>query len=48
MIHHRKYINDMITKFGQENAAPIGLPYAGWDEKQPEDVIDYSPKEANL
>ena len=48
VIHQRKYINDMVVRFGQQNAAPIGLPYAGGDEKQPEEVTDCSPKEASL
>jgi hypothetical protein len=33
IIHQKKYINDMVTRFGQQDAAPIGLPYAGGDEK---------------
>ena len=34
-IHQKKCINDMVARFGQQDAAPIGLPYAGGDEKQP-------------
>ena len=39
-IHQKKYINDMVVRFGQHDAAPVGLLYARWDEKQPEDVVD--------
>jgi hypothetical protein len=46
-IHQHKYIQDMVARYGQQDAAPIGLPYAGGDEKQPEEVIDCSPKECN-
>ena len=41
VIHQRKYINDMVVRFGQQNAAPIGLPYAGGDERQPKEVTAY-------
>ena len=47
-IHQKKYINDMVNRFGQQDAAPVGLPYAGGDEKQPEDVVDCDPKAASL
>ena len=46
-MHQSKYIRDMISRYGQENAAPTGLPYAGGDEKQPEEVVDCDPKEAS-
>ena len=48
VIHEKKYINDMITRFGQKDAAPIGLPYAGGDEKQPAEFPDCDPKAASL
>ena len=48
MIHQKKYINDIAARFGQQDAAPIGLPYVRGDEKQPEEVIDCDPKAASL
>ena len=39
-IYQKKYINDMVIRFGQQDAASVGLPYAGGDEKQPKDVVD--------
>ena len=47
-IHQKKHINDMITRFGQQNTAPIGIPYARGGEKQPHEVTDSNPKEASL
>jgi hypothetical protein len=47
IIHQKKYINDMVSRFGQQDAAPIGLPYAGGDEKQPEEVTSCDPKETS-
>ena len=47
-IHQKKYINDIVVRFGQQDAAPIGLPYARRDEKQPEDVVDCDSKSASL
>ena len=46
-MHQSKYIRDMISRYGQQDAAPIGLPYARGDEKQPEEVIDCDPKAAS-
>ena len=33
MLHQRKYIYDMVKRFGLEDAASRNLPYAGGDEK---------------
>ena len=33
ILHQRKYINDMVVKFGQQNAAARNLPYSGGDDK---------------
>ena len=46
-MHQSKYIRDMISRYGQQDVAPTGLPYAGGDEKQPEEVIDCDPREAS-
>ena len=47
-IHQQKYINDMVERFGQRDAAALNLPYAGGDEKQPEEAIPCTPKETSL
>ena len=37
-MHQHKYIMDMVHKFGQEDSAPVTLPHAGGDDKQPTEV----------
>ena len=48
LIHQQKYINDMVERFGQRDAAALNLPYAGGDEKQPEEAVPCTPKETSL
>ena len=38
VIHQHKYIQDMVTKYGQEGSASVTLSQAGGDEKQPADI----------
>ena len=38
VLHQRKYINDMVVKYGQENSKGRDLPYSGGDEKPLESV----------
>ena len=38
----------MVSRFKQRDAAPIGLPYVGGDEKQPVEVTDCDTKAAIL
>jgi hypothetical protein len=47
IIHQHKYITDMVERFGQQDAAPINLPYAGGDERQPEETTPCTPKEVS-
>ncbi len=47
LIHQHKYINDMVERFGQRDAAALNLPYAGGDEKQPEEAVPCTPKETS-
>ncbi len=35
----------MVERFGQQDAAPLNLPYAGGDERQPDEVTPYTAKE---
>ncbi len=45
IIHQHEYIADMVERFGQQDSAPINLPYAGGDEKQPEETTPCTSKE---
>jgi hypothetical protein len=47
LIHQQKYINDMVERFGQQDAAALNLPYAGGDERQPEESAPCTPKETS-
>ena len=40
VMHQAKYIMDMVNRYGQQDSAPVGLPYSGGDEKQPTEVVD--------
>ena len=47
VIHQQKYINDMVERFGQQQAAGINLPYSGGDERQPEEPTPCTQKECS-
>jgi hypothetical protein len=47
LIHQHKYISDMVERFGQRDAAALNLPYAGGDEKQPEEATSCTTKETS-
>ena len=38
----------MVTRFGKQDATPIGLPYARGGDKHPAEVIECDPKAASL
>ncbi len=47
LIHLHKYINDIVERFGQRDATALNLPYAGGDEKQPEEATPCTAKETS-
>ena len=47
VIHQHKYIQDMVTKYGQEGSASVTLPHAGGDEKQPADTKECDSKQTS-
>ena len=45
LMHRHKYITDMVERFGQQDAMPINLPYAGGEERQPDQATPCTTKE---
>ena len=46
-MHQHKYITDMVHKFGQEDSAPVTLPHAGGDDRQPTEVSECDQQETS-